>query len=160
MVLVKQYTEMEKNSSLRRLARCSVLVLPTSLSALEVYEWGTFTVLVGSNGSMANWYQPYSDIAQLPSFTDYPKAMKQGIALAKVRMETPVIYFYPQEEMSVKVNVMFRDGEITERFPAAMADPYDVFHRSNDNEPGVITSQYTSSRAAGSCRPQHLNHFS
>ncbi len=134
---------MKRNSSLRWLALFGAFVIPTSLQALEVHEWGTFTVLVGSNGSMANWYQPYSDIAQLPGFTDNPMAMKRGINVAKVRMETPVIYFYPQEETNIKVNVLFRDGQITERFPAAMADPYDAFNRRNAYEPGVITSHYT-----------------
>lgn len=117
---------MKTNPSLRSLALFSAFVLPSSLQALEVHEWGTFTVLVSSNGRTVNWYQPYSDIAQLPSFTyNNALAMKSSISLASVRMETPVIYFYPEEEMAVRAKVMFRDGQITERFPAATDKPYD-----------------------------------
>lgn len=132
---------MKTNPLLRRLAICSALILPTSLQALEVHEWGTFTVLVSSDGRAVNWYQPYSDIAQIPAFTHYSNRMKfsVGTGTSKVRMETPVIYFYPEEEMKVEVKVMFQDGDITERFPAAMQEInglYDIAY----HEPGVVTS--------------------
>ena len=67
---------------------------------------------------MIDWYQPFSDIKQLPLFTYNPMRMKQSIPAARVRMETPVIYFYPKEETKVSVKVSFRNGHITERFPA------------------------------------------
>src|SRR5262249_15968376 len=35
------------------------------------------------------------------------------------RMETPVIYFYPQNEMDVSVNVRFPQGLVTEWYPQA-----------------------------------------
>ncbi len=115
---------MKTNSSLRRFALFSSFVLTASLHALEVHEWGTFTVLVSSDGRTVNWYQPYSDIAQFPTFTYNALTMKSSIGLASVRMETPVIYFYPEEEMAVQAKVMFRGGQITERFPAATDKPY------------------------------------
>lgn len=111
-----------KNKS--SLALLGSLLLPASLQALEVHEWGTFTVLSSSQGSAVNWYQPFSDISQLPPFTYNPMMMKQGIATARVRMETPVIYFYPEEEMTVHARVSFRNGSITERFPAPTSQPY------------------------------------
>lgn len=130
---------MKINPSLRRLILLSAFVAPTSLQALEVHEWGTFTVLVSSDGRTANWYQPYSDIAQLPSFTYYSNRMKSGFSAAKVRMETPVIYFYPEEEMNVEVKVLFQNGDITERFPAAMHEDNGLYDISK-HERGVITS--------------------
>jgi hypothetical protein len=115
---------MKNKSSLHHLALFTSLVLPSSLQALEVHEWGTFTVLSSSQGNTVNWYQPFSDINQLPPFTYNPMAMKQGITAARVRMETPVIYFYPEEEMTVHARVAFRNGTITERFPAPSYTPY------------------------------------
>lgn len=116
---------MKTNSSFIRLALFSSFVLPSSLQALEVHEWGTFTVLVSSDGRTVDWYQPYSDIAQLPPFTYDLMTMKSAFGPAKVRMETPVIYFYPEEEMHVEAKVMFRNGRITERFPAGIDNPYE-----------------------------------
>lgn len=106
------------------LALLGSALLPASLQALEVHEWGTFTVLSSSQGNAVDWYQPLSDISQLPPFTYNPMMMKQRITAARVRMETPVIYFYPEEEMTVHARVAFRNGTITERFPAPTNHPY------------------------------------
>ena len=72
-----------KNKS--SLALLGSLLLPASLQALEVHEWGTFTVLSSSQGSAVDWYQPFSDINQLPPFTYNPMAMKQRITTARAR---------------------------------------------------------------------------
>ena len=64
--------------------------------ALEVHEWGTFTMLSGSNGTPVPWYQPFNDLARLPGFVGVSIMGKTGSAT--VRMETPVIYFYPEKE--------------------------------------------------------------
>lgn len=134
---------MKTNPLLRRLVLISALGLPAALPALEVHEWGTFTVLLSSDGRTTNWYQPYSDIAQLPPFTNDLMRMKSSIGPAQVRMETPVIYFYPKEEMNVKVKVLFRNGKITERFPAAMDESSNIHSGLDKSEPGVITSFHT-----------------
>jgi hypothetical protein len=68
--------------------------------ALEVHEWGTFTVLSGSNGYQALWYATFSDLAKLPDFVSPGMGSKAG--LASIRMETPVIYFYPASQVSRK----------------------------------------------------------
>ena len=86
--------------------------------ALEVHEWGTFTVLSGSNGFQVPWYAPIGELAQLPDFVSKPIMGKAGNA--KLRMETPVIYFYPEEEMEVSVEVAFTEGTISETFPHSM----------------------------------------
>ena len=89
--------------------------LATCASALEVHEWGTFTVLSGPNGMQVPWYASYSDLAKLPKFVSPGFSGKNG--LARIRMETPVLYFYPEKEMEVSVDVSFASGSITETFP-------------------------------------------
>jgi hypothetical protein len=89
--------------------------LATCASALEVHEWGTFTVLSGPNGMQVPWYASYSDLAKLPKFVSPGFSGKNG--LARIRMETPVLYFYPEKEMEVSVEVSFASGSITETFP-------------------------------------------
>lgn len=116
---------MKTKPFLKHVALFASALLPTSLHALEVHEWGTFTVLVSSTGQTVNWYQPYSDAAKLPAFVNMnPLLMKSTIPFAQVRMETPVIYFYPENEMDVSVRVAFAEGSITERFPVTNDEPY------------------------------------
>ncbi len=90
---------------------------------LEVHEWGTFTVFSGSDGNLLRWYLPYLEQGALPAFveTNQPFA-KQSMSL--IRMETPVIYFYPSTPMAVKVTASFTDGRFTEWYPAPTALKY------------------------------------
>lgn len=86
---------------------------------LEVHEWGTFTVVSGSDGTQLKWYQPTLSLAELPKFVK-PNYMVFGKAAPLgdlIRMETPVIYFYPDHAMPVSVDVKFLSGRITESFP-------------------------------------------
>lgn len=129
---------MKNKSSLRQIALLSSILIPTSLQALDVHEWGTFTILNSSQGIPVDWYQPYSDIHQLPPFTMNFMMMKQNIMNARVRMETPVIYFYPEEEMTIHARVTFRNGSITERFPANSLTPYSA------GSPGIGTINFSS----------------
>lgn len=93
-------------------------LLAGGAQALEVHEWGTFTVLSGSNGNQVQWYSPTSDIARLPAFV-HPGMAFGGKAVAhhRIRMETPVIYFYPEKPMPVSVEAIFANGQVTETFP-------------------------------------------
>jgi hypothetical protein len=105
---------------------------------LEVHEWGTFTVVSGSDGQPLQWYQPHEALSELPSFV-YPRkaavgsggsARIPGVNLVTksgsgtltlsgffVRMETPVLYFYPATPLSVTAEVTMKNGRITEWFP-------------------------------------------
>ncbi len=83
--------------------------------ALEVHEWGTFTVLSGSDGAHIPWYASTDDLARLPDFILPATGSKTG--RAKIRMETPVIYFYPEKRTKVSVDVSFAHGSVTESFP-------------------------------------------
>jgi hypothetical protein len=94
---------------------------------LVVHEWGTFTTIAGKTGTALDW-RPLSGASDLPKFV-YTSADKKGWRgsyndpgkgrVAKVRMETPVIYFYTAEEMEVDVKVAFPGGTITEWYPQA-----------------------------------------
>jgi hypothetical protein len=99
---------------------------------LIVHEWGTFTSIAGKNGVAIDW-RPLNGASDLPKFvyTDTSgdgfrqtygskfESGQKGHVLAKVRMETPVIYFYTPSEMEVSVNVNFPRGKITEWYPQA-----------------------------------------
>lgn len=97
---------------------------------LVVHEWGTFTSIAGRNGTAVDW-RPLNGASDLPKFV-YTDVETDGFrntyetrrkgktrTLAKVRMETPVIYFYTKNEMEVSVNVGFPGGKITEWYPQA-----------------------------------------
>jgi hypothetical protein len=104
------------------LAWLTIALAPLTAHALEVHEWGTFTMLSSSNGQPTRWYQPYSDLAELPRFARRNiSRLKEGAAT--VRMETPVLYFYPEKEMDISVSVSFAYGKISERFPASLPNP-------------------------------------
>jgi hypothetical protein len=94
---------------------------------LIVHEWGTFTSVSGEDGSALIW-RPLTVESDLPSFVycvdkgdtwrglRYPS--KSGLTV-RVRMETPVLYFYAKEETNVAVKVGFPSGKITEWYPTA-----------------------------------------
>jgi hypothetical protein len=94
---------------------------------LVVHEWGTFTSVAGKNGTAIDW-RPLNGASDLPKFV-YTSESKEGWRgsyrdpgkgrVAKVRMETPVIYFYTGKEMEVDVKVAFPGGTITEWYPQA-----------------------------------------
>lgn len=97
---------------------------------LIVHEWGTFTSIAGRNGTAVDW-RPLAETSDLPKFVymldendGYRNTYESRLSgktrkLAKVRMETPVIYFYTKEEMEVSVKVQFPSGKITEWYPQA-----------------------------------------
>ncbi len=96
---------------------------------LVVHEWGTFTSVTGQDGRTLVW-RPLTVESDLPSFVysvdkgdtwrglRYPS--KSGLTV-RVRMETPVLYFYSAEETTVKVRVRFPGGRITEWYPQAQS---------------------------------------
>jgi hypothetical protein len=92
-------------------------------SGFTAHEWGTFTSIAGPDGKAIDWF-PLSNSTDLPSFVEHLKANNFKLGLAgKVRMETPVIYFYSAEERNISVQVSFAKGWITEWYPHAKATP-------------------------------------
>jgi len=121
------------------------LSAPSASAQFEAHEWGTFTSLVGSNGITQNGM--YHEDEQLPAFVhgfgvtqrDLPPPLTPQPPRRPCRskgcfdddffdnnvitqkMETPVIYFYSDQQRSVDVNVRFPEGVVTETFPAPVA---------------------------------------
>jgi hypothetical protein len=95
----------------------------------DAHEWGTFTTIAGKDGVAIEW-QPFAGEDDLPNFvydlTDLSQRagvrhnpFVKSALTARVRMETPVIYFYAPREMEVSVKVDFPEGKITEWYPRA-----------------------------------------
>src|SRR3984957_13094928 len=84
----------------------------------EVHEWGTFTSVAGPDGMALDW-QPFGGPTDLPCFVHrFQIGFKANLA-GKVRMETPVLYFYAPRPMTASVRVAFPNGYITEWYPKA-----------------------------------------
>lgn len=128
----------------------SLLALAITLTAsvafggedtLVVHEWGTFTSLQDSNGIAIGGVRPNAE--PLPNFVHdqgllgskgntagYEPGSLVGktgtAALSEItmRLETPVIYFYPsaQKVSQVRVEVTFPHGWITEYYPNGLVD--------------------------------------
>jgi hypothetical protein len=83
-----------------------------------VHEWGTDTVVVGSDGSLQRGL--HHEEEDLPAFVyDRIKAGSlEGAQSVHVKMETPVTYFYSDVPRSVNVNVAFPAGVLTQWYPA------------------------------------------
>src|SRR5947209_9113038 len=84
---------------------------------LTVHEWGTFTSVAGEDGSAVDWdtLGPKDDLPAFVNNLGY-RCFKWGLA-GTVRMETPVMYFYRQREVTARVKVQFPHGVITEWYP-------------------------------------------
>jgi hypothetical protein len=107
---------------------------------LTAHEWGTFTSVAGNDGQAVVWRPldltnvsfdknpaPSGDnyhSKELPSFVEmlHWGAFKGGLS-ATIRMETPVLYFYSSQPMTLSVRVKFAKGLITEWYPHATAPP-------------------------------------
>jgi len=86
---------------------------------LIAHEWGTFTTVVGEDGSAMAW-RPLIAPSGLPAFVHGGKGVDwKGLYRGTVRMETPVIYFYSDRAANVSVHVAFPQGTVTEWFPEA-----------------------------------------
>jgi hypothetical protein len=115
---------------------------------VTVHEWGTFTSVAGVDGRAVNWL-PLSGPSDLPCFVRHLNAnvmtkvlpgaqagaqlnfeALQSRMFAKVRMETPVIYFYSPSAFDAKVSVSFTRGLITEFYPAPKDSILPVFTNS------------------------------
>ena len=94
------------------LAAATLLAVSSSLhpatdDPFVVHEWGTFTTAQGSDAEQIAWAPPfsvdlpefvYSGNGNLGGFRDATQTWRGKDVVAPVRMETPVIYFYSQQE--------------------------------------------------------------
>ena len=93
-----------------------------------VHEWGTFTTAQGADAEQISWAPPfsvdlprfvYSGAGNLGGFEAATQTYRGKDVIAPVRMETPVIYFYSQQERVADVRVIFHGGNVTEWYPQA-----------------------------------------
>ncbi|MCA8942847.1 MAG: hypothetical protein KDB80_09840 [Planctomycetes bacterium] len=93
---------------------------------LEVHEWGTFTSMVGADGTVLEGLQHEEEL--LPDFvhelTDLSEINGGGGRVLKFpatrvtqKMETPVIYFHTGTAQTVSVDVRFPQGLLTQFYP-------------------------------------------
>jgi hypothetical protein len=122
-----------------RFARTAILsiALPCAMAisafadskSLVIHEWGTFTSVQGGNGIPLQWQA--NQIGDLPRFVynwfqpglgrKAPASLmfgKGGVSGLQ-RMETPVLYFYADSELSADIDIQFPKGLITEWYPQA-----------------------------------------
>ncbi|HRI69847.1 MAG TPA: hypothetical protein PK156_36710 [Polyangium sp.] len=106
-----------------------------------VHEWGTDTIVVGSDGSVQRGL--HHEEEDLPGFVyDRMKAgTLEGSTSVAVKMETPVTYFYSAVPRKVNVAVGFPQGVFTQWYPAGMtfwppiAGPYSVAGLDTPTDP-------------------------
>jgi hypothetical protein len=92
---------------------------PGSNTELTAHEWGTFTTIAGTDGLAVEWL-PLSGSPDLPGFVEHYRTSVFKLGLrGTVRMETPVIYFYCPQKITISVHVSFAKGLITEWYPHA-----------------------------------------
>ena len=68
-------------------------------TGLVAHEWGTFTSIAGTDGAPVDWVT-LSGPADLPCFVNHLGGLNLKAAWGKVRMETPVLYFYAPNRTS------------------------------------------------------------
>ena len=100
----------------------AALTLAGEPHRLVVHEWGTFSTIAGEDGFALEW-RPLAGTNDLPRFVHEigdPSGLRHCVKCdltAKIRMETPVLYFYTDRDMVVSVRVDFPKGKITEWYP-------------------------------------------
>ena len=128
---------------MKRLISLIAFLSITQAQAYDVHEWGTFTSLVGSNGSrqegmfyedeilpdfVHNFGRDLTDMSSLP--VPVPPVTRPSCRNRKIaceflegqsitqKMETPVLYFHSKEAIDASVEVGFPEGIISQTFPA------------------------------------------
>jgi hypothetical protein len=96
---------------------------PRTPGGFTVHEWGTFSTFSGSDGVFLK-FQPNDQ--DLPPFVQNIRhRIKGGLPDVYVSLETPVIYFYSDREMTASVDVRFPKGMLTEWYPDTTRPPFE-----------------------------------
>ncbi|HEY2376416.1 MAG TPA: hypothetical protein VGH98_10630 [Gemmatimonadaceae bacterium] len=155
----------------RFLVPCAPLVLVVGAIAAHagtrkgpiiVHEWGTITTRHAPNGTpqgrlnridttevlpqFVHRYEP-SQTVDNPEKTLVKETLVPGRPDVTMRLETPVIYFYPARDMPLpppfQVTVRFRGGIVNEFYPDAEASVVvDVERASRKMQTGAIPSEW------------------
>lgn len=115
----------------------------TAADALIVHEWGTFTTFSGSDGLFLDFRPLAQEHDDLPNFVDHRASRSleayvgKRLLRGRVRMETPVTYFYTDRIRDVRVSVDFPKGLLTEFYPPVekMLPPFDPKVAFSTGEP-------------------------
>jgi hypothetical protein len=124
--------------TLSAFSRSPVPVASSAAPDLVVHEWGTFTSIAGADGAAVEW-TPQAGPQDVPCFVDRFRFNVKGWMPGRIRMETPVVYFYTPRETTVDVSVTFRHGVVTEWFPRAAVTPSSV-DATSLHAPGFASS--------------------
>ena len=97
----------------------------SSAGEFTVHEWGTFTTFSGSDGVFLDFRPLDVNHNDLPDYVfDRGSLSKNPLRYigkrnlrGRVRMETPVTYFYTDRHRTVDVRVDFPEGLLTEFYP-------------------------------------------
>jgi hypothetical protein len=112
---------------------------PRIAQELIVHEWGTFTSFSGSDGIQLD-YRPLAEKEDLPYFVLHRSAnsifAKKNLR-SRIRMETPVTYFYPNATMEIRASVGFPRGLLTEYYPPVQSI-FPSYDRKLANSSGEI----------------------
>jgi hypothetical protein len=123
---------------------CTLLIGNTKAQqpSMVAHEWGTFTSIAGNSGTAVEWY-PWAVPSDLPEFVEHfqSASFKPNLS-GTIRMETPVLYFYSAQEMTVSVHVTFSKGLITEWYPHATSNA--------PNDRNVLNTAYPKKDSNGS----------
>jgi hypothetical protein len=127
---------------------------PADRTKLTVHEWGTFTVLQDEDGQPLGGIntddEPVPDFVHntswmlTPAESEIPpiyfKAIPRCHTDVYVRLETPVVYFYPPAGFTgpVDLNVAFRGGWLTQFYPDAKPGGPGI-NADGQLEPGRLT---------------------
>jgi hypothetical protein len=107
---------------------------------LVVHEWGTFSTLADANGNYRKFHVTGGDLPKFVYQNHYWDNTKAGRGAILVSLETPVLYFYSDREITASVRVDFPEGVMTDWYPQAsrppdhklMWDKIKVFPRGQD----------------------------
>jgi hypothetical protein len=99
---------------------------PLVAAEFTVHEWGTFTSVVGSDGRMLTGLEVEEEavppfVHSLTGFAPSNKGWDRPVRNVTVKMETPVLYFYSKTPLSVRVDVRFNGGSISQWYPDRVA---------------------------------------
>jgi hypothetical protein len=92
---------------------------PKGKSNLVVHEWGTFLSVQGSDGSSLGGMVDSDEI--LPSFVESRGLGTWQRSQMRLKMETPVTYFYTDRPCDVQVRVEMPKGILTHWYPGVKA---------------------------------------
>lgn len=126
MVRVKPHTTEWREAMRSILAACSLIIVAAGTLAIRadapggglvVHEWGTFLAMNGSDGVTLDGM--YHEEHALPAFVHARSRDALKVPASNLKGETPVIYFYADTPVRVRVEVGFPRGLWTQWYPQA-----------------------------------------